>query len=125
MVKTPFHRKILPWMFIIIFLMMAPAVIFYTSGYRWNAKKHAIERNGTLIIDTFTQGASIKLNGQQMPETTSVTLQNMSPGSYDIKLDLQDYHPWSKTLWIDPERVTFASGIVLWPQLEPEYVGES
>jgi hypothetical protein len=125
MVKTPFHRKILPWMFIIIFLMMAPAVIFYTSGYRWNAKKHAIERNGTLIIDTFPQGASIKLNGQQMPETTSVTLQNMSPGSYDIKLDLQDYHPWSKTLWIDPERVTFASGIVLWPQLEPEYVGES
>lgn len=125
MVKTPFHRKILPWLFTIIFLMIAPAVIFYTSGYRWNAKKNILERNGTLILDTSPQGAAVKLNGQQIPETTSITLQNMTPGSYNIELNLQDYHPWTKTLWIDPERVTFASEIILWPQLEPQYLGES
>jgi hypothetical protein len=122
MAKTPFHRKVLPWMFTLIFLIMAPAVVFYTSGYRWNAKKHTIERNGTLIIDTNPSGASIKLNGKQIPETTSVTLQNLAPGNYSIELDLKGYHPWTKTLSIEPERVTFASSIVLWPNQDPKFV---
>lgn len=125
MAKIPFHRKVLPWMFTLIFLIMAPAVVFYTSGYRWNPKKHVIERNGTLIIDTSPSGASIKLNGQSIPETTSVTLQNMGPGSYNIELSLKGYHPWSKTLSIDPERVTFASNLILWPDQEPQLVSNA
>ncbi|HPN15060.1 MAG TPA: PEGA domain-containing protein [bacterium] len=125
MYKIPFHRKILPWLFTIIFLIMAPAVVFYTSGYRWNPKKNAIERNGTLIVDTVPSGASIKLNGKTIPETTPITLQNMAPGSYKIELELKDHHPWSKTLWVEPERVTFASGVYLWPVNEPEYLGQS
>lgn len=108
-------------MFTLIFLIMAPAVVFYTSGYRWNPKKNAIERNGTLIIDTSPTGASIKLNGKEIPETTSVTLQNLAPGNYSIELDLNGYHPWIKTLSIEPERVTFASSIVLWPDQAPQF----
>lgn len=123
MYKIPFHRKVLPWLFTIIFLIMAPAVVFYTSGYRWNPKKKVIERNGTLIVDTIPTGAGIKLNGKKIPETTSVTLQNMAPGSYKIELELKNHHPWSKTLWIEPERVTFISGVYLWPINEPEYLG--
>jgi hypothetical protein len=125
MPKTPFHRRILPWLFTIIFLIMAPAVVFYTSGYRWNPKKHAIERNGTLIIDTRPAGASIKLNGKAIPETSPVTLQNMAPGNYLIELELKGYHPWSKMLWVEPEKVTFASDIVLWPVSDPVAVSEA
>ncbi len=125
MAKIPFHRKVLPWMFTIIFIIIAPALVFYTSGYRWNPKKHAIERNGTLIIDTLPTGASIKLNGQNIPETTSVTLQNMAPGNYNIELNLNGYHPWSKTLWVEPERVTFASEIILWPDVSPQLMSET
>lgn len=125
MAQIPFHRKVLPWMFTLIFLIMAPAVVFYTSGYRWNPKKNAIERNGTLIIDTNPSGASIKLNGKSIPEKTSLTLQNMAPGSYNIELELKGYHPWSKTLSIDPERVTFASDINLWPTQDPQLVTET
>lgn len=103
---------------------MAPAVVFYTSGYRWNPKKNTIERNGTLIVDTVPSGATVKLNGKNIAETTPVTLQNMAPGSYKIELELKNHHPWSKTLWVEPERVTFASDIYLWPVVnEPEYLG--
>lgn len=125
MAKIPFHRKILPWLFTIIFIIIAPALVFYTSGYRWNPKKHAIERNGTLIIDTQPAGAGIKLNGQSIPETTSVTLQNMAPGNYNIELNLKGYHTWSKTLWIEPEMVTFATNIILWPEASPQFMGDA
>ena len=120
--KIAFHRRILPWIFVLVFLVMAPAVVFYTAGYRWNQKKGVLERNGTLILDTMPVGASIDLNGQRQTDITPVTLQNVAPGSYDISLTLQGYHPWSKTLYVEPERVTFASQILLWPIAEPQRV---
>lgn len=124
MVKIPFHRRILPYLFTLIFIFMAPAVVFYTAGYRWNPKKQVIERNGTLIIDTVPDGASIKINNKNQPETTPITLQNMSPGSYKIELTMAGYHPWTKTLWIEPEMVTFATDLILWPEASPQFVSE-
>lgn len=103
---------------------MAPAVIFYTSGYRWNAKKGVVERNGTLIVDTIPEGATIRLNGQEQNQKTPLTLQNISPGNYTISLAKDGYHDWSKALSVDPERVTFAIDINLWPKAEPELFAE-
>lgn len=103
---------------------MAPAVVFYTAGYRWNAKKGAIERNGTLIIDTLPVGATIKLNDKPLTDKSPITMQNVSPGNYNIQIQLDGYHPWSKTLAIEPERVTFATDIMLWPISEPQKVSD-
>ncbi len=114
----------MPWVFALILLIMAPAVIFYTSGYRWNSKKGVIERNGTLIIDTIPTGATISLNGQEQPVKTPSTMQNVSPGTYTITLSKPGYHSWSKSLTIDPERVTFATSINLWPEAEPELISQ-
>jgi len=122
MQKIAFHRRILPWVFVLVFLVMAPAVVFYTAGYRWNQKKGVLERNGTLIIDATPSGAAIDLNGQRITDLAPVTLQNVAPGNYEIKLTLKGYHPWSKTLNVEPERVTFASQIFLWPMAEPQRI---
>lgn len=100
-------------------MVVAPAVVFYTAGYRWNPKKGAIERNGTLIIDTTPVGAKILLNGQVQDKQTPVTIKNLAPGTYQIDLSLNGYHSWSKTLQMLPERVTFANGIVLWLDATP------
>ena len=117
--KIPFHRRILPWLFALIFIFMAPTVVFYTAGYRWNQNKGVIERNGTLIFDTVPRGATISLNGQKLAPTTPYTMQNVAPGTYDISLTLAGYHPWSKTLPVEPERVTFATEVYLWPDEQP------
>jgi len=98
MQRLPFHRRVLPWLFVLIFLFIAPAVVFYTAGYRWNSKKGVIEKNGTLIIDSMPRGAKIFLNGQMLSDVTPVTLQNTAPGIYNIKLSLDGYHDWSKEL---------------------------
>lgn len=119
MSRIPFHRRVFLWVFFITFIALAPTVVFYTAGYRWNPKKGAIERNGTLIIDTAPKGATIVLNGKTLPDRTPVTLQNVAPGAYTIRLERDDYHPWEKTLEVKAERVTFANNIRLWPVSEP------
>ncbi len=118
--KIPFHRRIMPWVFALIFLFMAPAVVFYTAGYRWNQNKGVIERNGTIMFDTLPRGADIFLNGQKLDQKTPFTMQNVAPGTYEIKYVLKGFHEWAKTLPVDPERVTFATEVNLWPDAQPE-----
>ena len=119
MIKVPFHRRILPWVFVIAFIFMAPALVFYTAGYRWNSKKGVIERNGTFIIDSKPRDADIEINGKRISDKSPVTLQNTAPGTYTLKLSKQGYHDWSKVLSIEPERVTFATDIYMWPDEQP------
>jgi len=117
--SPPFHRRILPWVFALTFLIAAPALVFYTSGYRWNAKKAKIERNGTLIIDSRPTKASIFLNGKNNNETTPITLQNVTPGNYTIKIQKNGYHSWEKRLDVYPELVTFVNEVRLWKDVQP------
>lgn len=118
--NPPLHRQIFFWSAILTFLIAAPIVVFYTAGYRWNPKKGAIERNGTLIIDTVPVGSRILLNGQEQLKVSPVTIKNLAPGTYQIDLSLNGYHSWSKTLQMLPERVTFANNIILWLDASPE-----
>lgn len=114
MYHPPFHRRILPWLYIAIFLGTAPLLIFYTAGYRYNPKKHQVERSGTLIVDSSPKGAHVFLDGQDTQEVSPITFQNIAPGWHDVKLVKSGYHSWQNTLDLRAEQVTFANNIWLW-----------
>lgn len=115
----PFHRRILPWIFAIIFIALAPVVVFYTAGYRWNPKKGKIERNGTVLVDSRPVGASITIDGRPIGERTPVTIQNMPPGLHGFGITKDGYHEWKKSLDVLAEHVTFANDIRLWKDARP------
>lgn len=110
----PFHRRILPWVFAIIFFVTAPLLVFYTSGYRFNPNKVTVERNGTLIVDSTPRFAFVMLNAIDTKDSTPATLQNLAPGPYSLRVTREGYLPWEKVLDIKPEQVTFANAIYLW-----------
>lgn len=116
---VPFHRRILPWIFGITFVAMAPAVIFYTSGYRYDAKRGKVERNGTVIFDSTPSGAELYIDGRTSTRLTPVTLQDVVPGSHVFRLQKNGYTEWQKTLEVYPEKVTFADHVYLWPKNTP------
>jgi len=117
--QPPFHRRILPWLFFAMFLALAPVLVYYTAGYRYNAKKGQFERNGTLIVDSTPSGARIVIDGQDTNETTPVTLQNIPTGSHHVLVHKDGYRDWQKDLEIRPEQVTFANAVWLWKINEP------
>jgi len=112
--RPPFYRRILPWIFAIVFVTLAPTLIFYTAGYRINPKKVTIERNGTLIADSVPTAAHIFLNGQDSKRVTPTSLLGLAPGPYDVHYEKLGYLSWNKTLEIRPEQATFADKIRLW-----------
>ncbi|KAA0205525.1 PEGA domain-containing protein [Candidatus Uhrbacteria bacterium] len=120
--RPPFHRRILPWVFAAVFVALAPALVFYTSGYRINPKKVGIERNGTLIADSRPSGARISLNGQATRRVTPSTIQDLPPGPYALRFERDGYLAWEKTLDVRAEQVTFADNVRLWRVGEPRLV---
>jgi hypothetical protein len=122
--RPPFHRRILPWIFAIVFFTLAPALIFYTAGYRINPKKVTIERNGTLISDSVPGGAHIFLNGTDTARVTPSSLLGLPPGPYDIRYEKSGYLAWEKTLDIKPEQATFADQARLWLDGVPSHFSD-
>lgn len=114
MYTPPFHRKVIPWLYAALFVVVAPVVVFYTAGYRYNVKKAAIEKRGTLITNSLPTGATIFLDGQDSGAETPAVFQELTPGSHRVRFEKEGYFPWEKTLEIRPERVTFADQAHLW-----------
>lgn len=117
--RPSFHRRILPWIYIVTFLAVAPAVVFYTAGYRWNVKKGKVERFSTVIIDATPAGAQISIDGSTTTYVTPSTIQTMTPGEHRFAVSLPGYRSWEKKLNMESERVTFANTIWLWKIADP------
>jgi len=119
--KAPFHRRILPLIFAVAFIAVAPAILFYTSGFRWNPKKGKVERNGTVILDSIPAGANIYVDNRPLDKITPFTIQDMAPGTHQYRMELAGYTSWTKSLDVHPEKVTFANSAYLWKQSEPQF----
>lgn len=114
MYKPPLFRRILPWIYALVFVIVAPMLLFYTAGYRYNLKKRLVERNGALIVDGTPKDAIIFLDGADTGKTTPYTFQHVTPGWHTVHVEKQGYNPWEKRLDIRPEEVTFVNDIHLW-----------
>lgn len=119
MSTIPFYRRVLPWTFFALFLVAAPTIILYSSGYRYNGKKQFVEQRGTLIVDSSPSGARIWLDGEDTGRDTPATFLALVPGRHRITLKKTGYAPWSKQLPIVPQQVTFANAVRLWRIAEP------
>ncbi len=122
MYKPPFLRRILPWLYALVFLTVAPILILYTAGYTYNLKKRIVERNGVLIVDSLPKAARISIDGIDTGKTTPYTFQTLSPGGHTVTVEKDGYSSWEKQLTVNPEQVTFANDARLWATREPSLV---
>ncbi len=122
MYKPPFLRRILPWLYALVFLTIAPILILYTAGYTYNLKKRIVERNGVLIVDGLPKAARISIDGVDTGKTTPYTFQTLSPGGHTVTVEKDGYSSWEKQLTVNPEQVTFANDVRLWAKREPTLV---
>lgn len=114
---TRLHRRIIYIIFIIIFLIAAPTIILYTSGYRYNFQKARVQKTGIMMLSSVPRGAEIWLNGKKVDKkTTPVRLEYILPGDYEIQFKKSGYHDWQKKLPVYENSTTFAEKVVLWKQ---------
>lgn len=116
-------RRLLFYLLCALFLIVAPVLLGYTSGFRWSSTQHRLVKIGALSIASLPDGATVTINGQPQGRTP-VLLRNLHPGLYEIVLTKEDYWPWSKTLAVESERTTFAHATALFKIATPRLTKE-
>ena len=88
-------RKILFYLFIAIYLILCPLIIFYALGYIFTPKvEEGFAKTGLIHLETLPTDASVSIANRRYAEKTPVTIRNLLAGRYDVKIFLKGYRPW-------------------------------
>ncbi|MFH2085368.1 MAG: PEGA domain-containing protein [bacterium] len=103
-VPSPAASRLLVFLATLLFISTGTfLMIRYAQGYR-PTKTGTIKGTGLLSAGSYPTAAEVYINGK-LTTATDNTL-NLDPGSYDVEIKKDGYHPWIKKLQITEELVT-------------------
>ena len=101
----------------ILFLLIAPLVLFYSQGYRFDFDEKKFVGTGGLYIKVSNTSAEIYLNGKFIKKTGFLSnialIKNLLPKKHDIEIRKIDFWSWKKSLSIEEQKVTKIENVLL------------
>lgn len=110
--RTRLFVNILAWL---AFLLVAPFLISYSMGHRFTPISPNSVTVGTFLLRTIPSGADVFLNDKKAGGKTPSSIQNLLPGSYNLRISKDGYRDWQKNLPIVGTMVTDARDVRLLP----------
>lgn len=105
------RRRLYFRVLILVFVLAVPLLFLYATGYRFEGFTELV-RTGGMYVGAERAGAEIYINGELVRETGTFRraffVQNLEPGTYEVRVTKPEYHPWEKTLAVYPHIVTEA-----------------
>jgi hypothetical protein len=92
----------------IVFLVLAPLIVFYVRGLSFNFQTHTFSQTGILSTSVDPSNAQIYLNNK-VTRTGSGDIKFLAPAEYEVSLRANGYQNWNKRLLVQADQVTWAS----------------
>lgn len=108
-------RSILFYVSLFIFVIGLPFILSFALSYKFNLRTFKFSKAGLLALRTQPQGASIYLDGKLLNEKTPATINELLPGKYNIRVELEKHYPWIREVGVEPGQVTRLEKIILFP----------
>jgi hypothetical protein len=108
-------RAVLFYLSVAIFFIGLPAILSSSLGYKFNPRTFKFTKTGIISLKKQPQGASIYLDGKLLNDKTPATINELLPGSYNLRLELKAHYPWLSQVKIEPRKVTRVEKIILFP----------
>lgn len=118
------YRRIIFFIFILLFLASIPFILLYTAGYSYNFKKNKFEKTGSLLANMVTKNAILYLNDKPYYSKAEFRIKNLLPDEYDIRIGKDGYFDWQKKLAVQSELTTFIKDIRLFKKGLPINVAD-
>lgn len=116
-------RRFFFYSLLAIFIIAAPFLLASSFGYTINFTTQAVESTGGIFIKSRIPRLSIFLNGAFIKETAffsgGALLTDIPPGAHLVRLEKSGFIPWSKTVLVEPIRVSEFRNILLVPSPLP------
>ncbi|MBI3291012.1 PEGA domain-containing protein [Candidatus Falkowbacteria bacterium] len=113
------RRRIIYIGFFAIFIILAPIIILYSTGYSYNFKKNKLEKTGIIFIESNPKNAQVYIDGKLKKNKTPARFTRMLPGTYKIEVRKDGYHSWSKEMEVKSNLTTFNRDIIIFKKSLP------
>lgn len=113
---------------LIVFFVFAPFLVFTSMGYKldYNSLKgihsnasstfsiftsfFSIEKTGGLYVRSDLFGLNVFVNDEEFTDrgifSRNILVQDLKPGTYDIRIEKDGYRTWAKQIDVSPNKVT-------------------
>lgn len=112
-------RSILFFSLVLIFIIIAPSIILYSQGYRFDFKEMKFLKTGGIYVKAYPSGVNVLIDGKYKNTTSAFSrdllVQNLFPDSHTVKLEKTGYRSWEKSLKVEETKVTEAKYVILFP----------
>lgn len=110
--QTSYRKRFFVFLlFIVLFLLLIPITLLYSTGYRFE-KGFNILPTGGIYVYYPESGVDVTIKGMPPQRTSffsrSVLIQNLDPGTYEIDVSKPNYSYWKKDILIQERKVTEA-----------------
>jgi hypothetical protein len=93
---------------IFIFIVFAPLMVLYVTGFKYDVKAKGFVKTGILAIRSDPGSVNVLLDGKLIKKSAG-DIKFLSPGEYNLTLQKTDYQDWSKRFFVDVNQVTWAN----------------
>jgi hypothetical protein len=112
----PLFRKIIFYIFALIYLICCPLIILYALGFVFNPQARKVVKTGIISLNSIPSGAAVSINKTPLPNKTPTNIHNLPPEQYLVTLTHPQYRPWEKRVPVVAEQATTIDHILLIPE---------
>lgn len=119
---TRVWRRLLLIVFLAAFCIMAPTIVLYTTGYRYDWKYGLLRQTGSVSVDVEPRNAIVSIDGLELPDKIPVRLKNITPHSYVLKISAPGFYDWIKEINVQNRETTYIKDIALLRKSHPSFL---
>jgi len=101
----------------ILFALIAPSIIMYSQGYRFDTKKLRFVETGGIYIKAYPTETDVFVDNKRIDKTSffsrDILINNLLPETYALRLEKDGYHTWEKNLDVSAKIVTEAKYVIM------------
>jgi hypothetical protein len=116
MYKEQRIRAVLFYLSVAVFFIGLPMILSSALGLKFDRRTFKFTKTGIIFLKTQPLGASIYLDDRLLEEKTPLTLNEMLPGRYRVKIVLKDHYQWSAEINVESGKVSRFDKIILFPE---------
>jgi len=102
---------------VVCFLVVVPALVFYSMGDRFDFKKMKVVETGGIYVRTFPAAEKIVIDSKITEKpglfSNSIFVQSLLPNNHTVLVEKNGYYNYSKTIPVEEKQVTKLENILL------------
>jgi hypothetical protein len=111
-----YRRRIYFTLFVVLFLILLPAIILYADGWRFKQGFGFVRTGGIYVAVPYTD-AVVTLNGEEVGRSGFLQREfyigDLAPSAYALRIEAPNRRTWSRLLVVEPQLVTDTHAVLL------------